>query len=398
MRQDYSLEERLLLDCASVETDSAGTQRIRTAIDSGVNWKQFARLAERHRLTPLVWRRLQETCPEVSEIPEALILRHRTRLVVQRNLELTREMLSLVKALEAQGVTSVPLKGPVLAIDAFGSLSGREFGDIDLLVQPEDLERACEVILSAGYQPELQLTPRQRAAYLQSQHAFTYFRPRENMTVEIHWRLYDRYLSFPLSDRDLWANIEFETIFGTRLRRLKPEHNFIFLCMHGAKHFWDRVEWISCLNALARTQPVSRVPLILFEAARLRSTRLLHLGLVLAHQLSPSPRTEYFLNAMQPDPVANDMAAAVWQQVFADEFSGWNKEVHRFRFYMKAREHIWDRLRLVWWATVRIPPPQSSAWEERALPESLWCLYYVLRPMRLFRKVGLKGLRGVLRA
>jgi hypothetical protein len=397
MEPAYSIDERLLLDCASVETDAAGLERIQRGIDAGINWKRFAELADRHRLTPLVWGRLKEICPDVLEIPETQVMRHRTRMVVQRNLQLTQEMLSLVKVLESHGIVSVPLKGPLLAMAAFGSLSAREFGDIDLLVQPKDLDQACEVIRLLGYEPEFRLTPRQRAAYIGMQHAFTYYRRRDKITVELHWRLYDRYLSFPLSDRELWANIGFTDVFGARLRCLKPEHNFIFLCMHGAKHFWDRVEWISCLNALACSQPASRVPLIVAEAARLRSTRLLSLGLTLADQLSPCPGTQRFLKAMRLDPVVGELATTVWQHIFADELSGWNKEVYRFRFYMKAREYLWDRLRLVWSATVRIPPPQSSAWNERSLPESALFLYYVLRPIGLLRKVGLQGLRGVLR-
>jgi hypothetical protein len=139
------------------------------------------------------------------------------------------------------------------------------------------------------------------------------------------------------------------------------------------------------------------VPLIVAEAVRLRSTRLLCLGLTLADQLSSTLGTQRFLNAMRPDPVVSEMAKTVWQHIFADELSGWNKEVYRFRFYMKAREHLWDRVRLVWSATVRIPPPQSSEWNDRSLPDSALFLYYVLRPIRLFRKVGLQGLRGVLR-
>jgi hypothetical protein len=398
MQQAYSLEERFLLDCASIETDSARLGKIQGAIEAGVNLKRVGELAERHRLTPLVCDSLQQVSAKVFEQPDAQALRRRTRLIAQRNLQMTSEMLSLVKVLESRGIPAVPLKGPVLAMAAFRSLSSREFGDIDLLVSPKDLNRACDVLLSLGYQPQFQLTARQRAAYIRSQHAFTYHRSRDSMTVELHWRLYDRYLSFPLSDRDLWANVGFETVFGTRLRCLKPEHNLIFLCMHGAKHFWNRVEWISCLNALVRSQPASRVQLIVTEAERLRSTRLLHLGLTLADELSPCCGTQAFLRAMRPDPIVNDMASTVWQHIFADEPSGWDKEVYRFRFYMKAREHLWDRLRLVWSATVRIPPPESSTWNERSLPESLLFLYYVLRPIGLLRRVGLQGLRGVLRA
>jgi len=393
-----SIEENLLLDCASAEPDPARLERIQNAVATGIDWKRLLDLAERHRLTPLVCRSLEDACPEALDNPGVQVLRSRKRRIAQRNLQLTGEMLALVKVLDNHGIPSVPLKGPVLAVTAFGNLFSRMFDDIDLLVRPENLDQACEILLAAGYEPEFQLTPRQRAAYIGVQHAFSFFRRRDGITVELHWRLCDRYLSFPLKDRDLWANVQFENLFGTRLRCLKLEHNLLFLCMHGAKHFWNRVDWISSLNALARSQPSNRVPLLIAEAERLRSTRLLRLGVTLAHQLSPCPGTQRFLEAMPRDTMADGMAAAVWRQMFAEEPSGWNKEVYRLRFYMEAREHVWDRVRLVWIATVRIPPPQSSEWNNPQVPGSLLFLYYFLRPIQVFRKVGLRGLRSVLRA
>jgi len=157
------------------------------------------------------------------------------------------------------------------------------------------------------------------------------------------------------------------------------------------------VEWISSLNALVRTQPVDLSSKIMSEALRLRSTRLLHLGVTLADQLSPCPETQRLLKLLTPDPVVKDMARSVWSGIFAEEISGWAKEVHRLRFYMRARERVLDRLRLVWMVSVRIPPPQSDAWKQNRLPDSLLFFFYFRRPIALLRKVGLRRLLGVLR-
>jgi len=393
----YSIEERLLLDCASFELDSDGIERIRAAIDCGLDWKRVAELAARHCVTLHVRKRLESICPEVFKLPGADILKSRARFIAERNLQLTREMLSLVRLLESHGIASVPLKGPVLAMAAYGNLSSREFGDIDLLVHPKDLNQACALLSSAKYKPEFQLPRMHRVAYIRSEHAFTYYREQDRITVELHWRLPDRYLSFPLSNEILWNNIGSETIFGTRIRCLKPEHNFIFLCMHGAKHSWERVEWISSLRALVHSQPPARWPLIVSEAARLRSTRLLHLGLMLADHLSPSPATRLPLNLMQPDEMVDDLAATVWEQIFTEEITGLPREVYRFRFYLKAREHLWDRLRVVWSASVRIPHPQSSIWQRTSVPPSLLFLHYLLKPLSLLKRFGVRGLRGIIR-
>ncbi len=390
------LEERLLLDCARIDVDSAGEDRIRGSVQEGPDWARFLSLAERHRVTPLVCKTLERTCPDLFRLPEIGLLGMRTRFIAGRTLQLTREMLSLVALFEKNGISVVPLKGSVLAMAAFGNLSAREFADLDLLVRRRDLPRACELLRSAGYRAELQLPPKQEAAYVRSEHAFTYFRDEQEMTVELHWRLQDRYLSFPLTEAKLWSSVEVQKLFGSELKCLKPEHNFIFLCMHGAKHSWDRLEWISCLRALACAQPAGRWPLIVSEARRLRSTRLLHLGLRLAERLGSAPELRVPLALLPPDSMVDDLAGTVWERLFADEVTGSSREVYRFRFYLKARERMWDRVRVVWSASVRIPHPKSSSWERTSLPASLMFLHYVLSPLGFLTKFGLRGLRGIL--
>jgi hypothetical protein len=306
-------------------------------------------------------------------------------------------MISLIRLLESHGVATIALKGPVLAMTAFGSLSSREFADIDLLVHQKDLDQACATLASVSYKKEFELPPRQRAAYFRWQHALMYHRQEGEIAVELHWRLHDRYLSFPLSETTLWANSVTDNLFGTPIRCLSPEHNFIYLCMHGAKHYWERVEWISSINALARVQPPERWLRIIAEAKRLRSVRLLQLGLTLAHDLSPSPATDRPLGLMKPDNTVKKMVTIVWKHILAEEIRGGYKEVYRLRFYLKAREHLSDRLRLVWFSSVRIPHPQSSTWRGASLPDSLAFLYYILRPLAIMRKFGLQGLRGVFR-
>lgn len=60
----------------------------------------------------------------------------------------TLRMLSL---LQAQGIAAVPLKGPRLAATVHGEVDRRSCADVDLLVEPGDLESAVMVAVSDGY-------------------------------------------------------------------------------------------------------------------------------------------------------------------------------------------------------------------------------------------------------
>lgn len=60
------------------------------------------------------------------------------------------------------------------------------------------------------------------------------------------------------------------------------------LSVHGAKHFWERLNWLLDVAELTAGQPVDW-HLTIRIAAKLKSTRLLLLGLYLAHELMDAP-------------------------------------------------------------------------------------------------------------
>jgi hypothetical protein len=59
--------------------------------------------------------------------------------------------LRILAALEDAGVPAAPLKGPLLAERIYGDSGVRASSDIDVLVAPEDLERAVEAARALGY-------------------------------------------------------------------------------------------------------------------------------------------------------------------------------------------------------------------------------------------------------
>ena len=390
-------ELELAVCCCRMQPDTATSCRIRELIQNGVDWKVLADIVDRHRLTLLVYRRLLAVAPEALTQPGANGITERARGVAARNLRLTAELLTLLTEFEREGISAIPIKGPVLAQFAFGNLGWREFEDLDVLVRPKDIHRVMDLLVTMGYRPERVLLPGQEAAFMRSEHAFRFLRDHDQLVVEIHWRLQDRYLSFAFDLDDLWKRASRVDVFGKKVLWLSAEDTLLFLCMHGAKHYWERLEWIACLPALLRSNPSIQLPLVLDRASQLGGIRILQLGLLLAHDLDPASATEAVLARLDIHPMARELAERVWAAMVAEEMTGSRKEVYRFRFYLKARERLWDRLYVVAFASIRIPHPDCSIWQQLVLPKSLLFLHYFISPVRLFRKYGLQGLRGIVR-
>jgi hypothetical protein len=392
-----SRELELLVYSARAEPDSECAGRIRELLKGSLDWDAVLQLAARHRVTPLVYRQLSRIAPEVLQQRELSALVFRTRSIAGRNLQLTKELIRLLDVLGANHIPAIPIKGPLLAIGAFGSLAWREFEDLDILVRPRDIHRAMNIMISLGFEPERELTRAQEVEFLRSEHAFQYGRDGGQLVVELHWRLQDRYLSFPFDEHELWRTATAGNLFGKPVRCLSAENLLLFLCMHGAKHYWERLEWIACLPAIIRAEHGIDWTAVREQARRMRALRILQLGILLAHDLDPSPYTEAPLKLLLVEPIAKELATQVWKGLGANELAGSRRELYRSHFYMTTRERLSDRLRAVWFASVRIPHPNSSLWESLPLPAWLLFLYYFVKPMRLLRKYGLQGLKGVLR-
>ncbi len=387
-------EEELLLCVCTANVDQTG--KILELLRGDIDWTRVANLAARHRVTPLLYRKLNRIAPEILAQLALKPIVERYFSIARRNLVLAKELLLLLELFHKNDIFVISLKGPLLAVSVFGDLCGREFGDIDLLLRPADLPKARRLLESRGYRPEIKMEAATEAAYIRSEHAFQYLRDEDALVVELHWRLEDHYLKFPFDTERLWSTASSEQLFGNPVASLSHEILFLYLCMHGAKHYWERLEWIACLPAVIRTYVDMKWPVVLEMARSMGGLRILHLGLLLANQLDPSKAIQSPLAMLGKDPIAEQLSATVWATLFADEIDNSRREVYRFRFYLKARERLWDRLGVVRSTTIRIPHPNSDILDRVPLPDSLLFLHYVLGPLRRLKRYGFRGLAGIL--
>lgn len=137
-----SLLLRVLLDPAQA----------RALPESG--WDLLVRQARAARLLAELDRRLAAT-PQLT-IPEAPRLHlEAARRLVQRQAQMTRwELRCIARALDGEGLRPVLLKGAAYQALGLPLARGRMFGDVDLLVPREQLERTESALLRQGWEPE----------------------------------------------------------------------------------------------------------------------------------------------------------------------------------------------------------------------------------------------------
>lgn len=384
-----TLEVELLLCCARVHIDTATVERIKTLLQQDVNWEWLIQLAHQHRVAALLYCNLNVTYSEA--VPKAVLnmLRLEFQTIAQRNLFMMQELLRLLKLFDAHNIPAIPFKGPVLATDIYGNLALRQFGDLDILLHKRDILKAKNLMLSHNYNAWHKLSSAEETVHLHVQFEYNFMRNDNQVFVELHWGFTPKYLAFDLDPESVWEDIQQISIGGTKVSNLSPENLLLILCVHGNKDLWTRLSWVCDIAEVIRVHQTINWQQVIEQAKKLGGERMLLLGLYLASKLLETSLPEEVRQRIEADPVVDSLAAQVCQQLFCKSDSSFgNSEI--WRFYLQSRENLHDKIRHL---LFRAFLPTIADPRFLPLPESLFFLYYLLRPFRLVRKYCLNLLK-----
>ena len=144
-------ELALLLACSRIRFDEGQKHAIRDALEAGVDWIAFATKAVNHGIAGLVGRNLVEIAQDL--VPDEILdaFSDNLKSTRKKNECLLDELVRIFEALAAQKIKAIPLKGPVLAIEAFRDVGLRVFRDLDFLIRDRDLHGTIAVLRDLGF-------------------------------------------------------------------------------------------------------------------------------------------------------------------------------------------------------------------------------------------------------
>lgn len=184
-----SREEAILVEAAGGASPAADV----VAEGGPIDWQQVLELAAWHRLLPLLWHHLTERGEHADQVPSAVLgeLRRFAREALAGHLRLEGELRRALAALDEAGIPVVLLKGAALVEAVYAHQGLRPMADLDLLVPPDDVRRAFDVVQGLGYEVR---GPKVRArdddAWLASlHHHLPLVTPSGSVLVELHHRL-----------------------------------------------------------------------------------------------------------------------------------------------------------------------------------------------------------------
>lgn len=291
-----------LRECVSLRRDAARLAKL----FPGVDWPRLQLLAQEHGVLGQLAACLNGDSAAVASLEVKHSLLELRRAQNFQTLRLTAELFRLLELFAAQGISALVIKGPALAAQAYVDPSVRTYGDLDMLVRQRDIRRATELMIASGYQAAVPLSAID-AGKIPGQYLFSM--PDSKLLVELHNDLTLRYFPRPLPLEDFFARKIRVPLDAHEVPAPCVEDELVLICVHGAKHFWERLSWIADVAGL-----IARQPRIVWERAAstakaVQAERLLHTGLRLAADVLHAELPEAISFRVQSDAAAGKLAA-----------------------------------------------------------------------------------------
>ncbi len=275
----FEREWKFLCACASPASD---TVAVVASLRRELDWDILLALGAEHSVLGVVAARLQEA--GFADVPDKAReqLQARRRAQQMFTLSMTAELFRILEEFSKAGIESILVKGPLVSLLAYGDPAVRSYVDLDLLLRHEVILPASQIITALGFDadvPEAAI----RAGKVPGEYLYT--RQGTQHLVELHTEKTFRYYPRPMRIEDLFARQRRVVLDGREIPALSLEDEMVLNCIHGAKHFWERLMWPADIAAIVARHPEMDWARTRQAARDVGAERMLHVGLLLGESL-----------------------------------------------------------------------------------------------------------------
>jgi signal peptidase I len=384
-----SPEDRLLLGCARTEMDEGTIKEVWDLLKGELDWGYLIAAAVRHAIPQLLYHNLKALGTE-RVVPPGVLGRLERMYYANalRHLRFSQALEDVLGAFKEIGIKAIILKGMALATQVYPVAALRQCGDIDVLVEKEDLLRAEEALLGLGYTAQCKSHVEKR--FGQQPHHLSYLKDEGRIGLEVHWDLAPQPHPFFLPLSELWARAEPFRVGSVEVLALEPVDLLIHLSLHTVSAFYFL--WVPGIDLrhLCDIAEMTQVYLIHWDklitrAWRYRTTRNLYIALYLARRMLQARVPQHVLEALQPNDLDSKWLAGLEERVLKRRYG--SASVPLGLVHLLLARGVADRLCVL--REIFFPSPEAIAEDRGVSPTSrkvYW--YYVTRPFCLLSRWG----------
>ena len=375
---NFEREWEFLCRCASPEADTA---EIASRLCQGLDWNILLQLADAHGMPGILAQRLQQAA--FAEVPASAreTLQARIRAQSLFTLSMTAELFRIFQKFSTAEVRSVLVKGPLISFLAYGDPSIRSYVDLDLLVRHRDIARAVESMLALGFHSDIPASA-MRAGKIPGEYLFR--RAGTQRVIELHTEQTFRYYPKRMPIDDLFARSRTLVLDGRKIPVLSLEDEFVLNCIHGAKHFWERLMWVSDVAAVINRHPELDWHKARHSAKQVGAERMLSVGILVGASLLRLKLPNAVAGLAEPDRAAESLCRQIQGWL---PFAGVTPPPLHKRAMFRLRMAGGGLTGFAYLMRLSFSPTQED-WTKGREERSSWLWDSLRRPFRLFRKYG----------
>lgn len=374
--------------CARPVLSPAHVARLRRMVEQSLDWRRVLDRAQVHGVVGMVYHHLAQYVSGRVPPDTLSVMRQCSRQIQINNLQAMRELVRIAGVFNSADVPLLTFKGPLLAHRYYGNVAFRHFGDVDLLVHRDDLGRAQSLLVANGYRPARSLSDAEEAQWRREQLGREFLHVEQSILVELHWALLNRTLAFHLDANDAWKCAERYELGSAYVSVLAPDELLLYLCAHGTKHHWSRLQCVCDVACVLDHHPDLDWEALLAKAQRTGNLRTLTLGLCLTERWLGNSLPPVIRSAVDADPMIDRLVGEIETRWFGTE-EGIRPpaEWSTFWFIVRTRQRLRDNRAMVghYLRLAVTPTEKDRAFVPISVPSVLEPLYYLVRPVRLLR-------------
>lgn len=218
-------------------------------------WQELLTYLQCHWITPLLYWKIGHLSPELRP-PKMICDRMREIFLASRAryLNLERQIHEVFDTFKKEKIPVLIYKGPALAYTVYPDSATRPFGDIDLLVKPQECPKAQDVLLQMGYQSQSKRFKTFQELF--NSESYVHQKDSQSFEVDLHWDIFQYH--------GLKRNNDINDLFQNKADVETPILNFhtlskvdalIQASFHLILHHKEgrRLIWISDIKLLAQS-------------------------------------------------------------------------------------------------------------------------------------------------
>ncbi len=372
----FSNELKLLISLSQHEIDVNSI----TGILSEINWDLFIQLVLKHRLVSHILKHINKI---KNQIPDEIInsLKEIKLNQSKTSLEYTSILIKINDLFQRKNIKYISFKGPLLSLELYDDIGFRNFRDLDILVEKENIEEAKKIIKDLNFKniyPRIPLSNQQRKVNYSISHHYHFTHNEKPIEIELHWNITNPQSFFGITTKDIISHSQLINISNHDVPYISTIENLVYQAAHGSIHQWYRLFWLKDFSELLLKYPNDEIKNARELSKKLKLEKCFWQACILSHLIYKNTMPNFINLSINKDLITIPLNSIHVNDLSQQGLKGKIKFVF-YRLQMKPDFKYYFEL-------IYRLRTHLSDWEFLKLPKYLFFLYYLLRPFLLVFK------------